>query len=291
MSQTLRYYLHGLFLTLGFCAASAFATPAGKILASAGDVRATRGEQILPLPSGTTVENGDIVQCGENSNAQLRMLDGALIALRPNSSLRVDDYRFAAEGKKTDNRAAVSLLRGGLRTVSGVIGKISPESYKVATPTANIGIRGTHYNIRHCEAGACPGENGQTADEGTYGQVIDGAIAVENDAGTQEVRKGQIFYVRNKQTAPRLLVAPPTLLGDNLPGKGRGDRASGDGGADSEVLARSGLNAESRLNQPESPRLDQPFRPVENLTPGGTPAVIPPTRSCNPNNYLTAGCP
>ena len=93
---------------------SALAATAGRVLASAGQVNIVRGGQNLPAGTGAIIETGDTVTAGNASNAQLRMLDGALIAIRPNTVLRIDDYRFEQGGDKQNNSAAVNLLRGGL---------------------------------------------------------------------------------------------------------------------------------------------------------------------------------
>lgn len=237
----------GLSLSL-----AAQAATVGRTLVAAGQVSAARSGQNIPLVAGSPVETGDTVNSGDNSNAQIRMLDGTVLAVRPNTSLRVDDYRFNQGGPKGDNSTAYSLLRGGLRTITGAIGKVNPDGYKVDTPTSTVGIRGTHYVLRHC-ADDCPDGKGGNARNGTYGQVFEGGVYVANNGGTRDFTRGQAFYVADRNTPAVLLISAPNLLEDPLPGQGMTLRSNERDLAEGETLARSGLGAESRLNEPPYP--------------------------------------
>jgi hypothetical protein len=68
------------------------------------------------------------------------MVDGARMALRPRSELVVDEYNFNDDD---DDSSLVSLTRGGLRTVTGALGRARPDKVKIDTPVATMGIRGT----------------------------------------------------------------------------------------------------------------------------------------------------
>lgn len=263
-----------LALTTGL-AVPAFAAPVGRLLASAGQITIVRAGQNLPASTGTGIETGDTLQAGDNSNAQVRMLDGALIAIRPNTTLRIDDYRFNQGGDKESNNAAVSLLRGGLRTITGAIGKIHPEGYKVSTPTATIGVRGTHYAARHCN-NDCQNGDGSNARNGTYGQVFEGAISVANEGGSQDFAKDQVFFVLDNKTPPERLTSPPGLLSDKLAGQSKGDRSnSGGANANADTLSRSSPSDDGRLIPPDMPRNELPFKSVDRLDPSGSPTVVP----------------
>ncbi|MFP5305877.1 MAG: hypothetical protein ACLGI7_08645, partial [Gammaproteobacteria bacterium] len=60
----------------------------------------------------------------------------------------------AAAPQPPQQQAVFRLLKGGFRAVSGLIGKADPEEYRVSTPVATIGIRGTDYWVIFCDA-AC----------------------------------------------------------------------------------------------------------------------------------------
>src|SRR5690606_6300950 len=78
-----------------------------------------------------------------SASAQVRFPDGSIVALKPGSELRLDAYAYGGKGGK--NESVMSLLKGGFRTVTGAISQLSREAYKVNTPVATIGVRGTVY--------------------------------------------------------------------------------------------------------------------------------------------------
>jgi hypothetical protein len=70
------------------------------------------------------------------------MIDGGLLSIQPESQLAINQYQFNESTK--DGSVSMSLLKGGLRTVTGALNKAS-NNYKMETPVASIGVRGTHY--------------------------------------------------------------------------------------------------------------------------------------------------
>ena len=196
----------------------AWAEPAGRILAAAGDVSALRGGQRISLQVGAAVETGDVVTTGSASNAQIRFTDESIVAMRPVTELGIQNYRFSNQPE--NDAFLLSLLKGGLRTITGVIGRNSRSNYTVVTATSTIGIRGTHYTLVSC-AGECQNPDGGTAPNGTYGGVTDGRIAVSNDAGSLEFGRDSFFYVASRTALPQALIGPPEFLRDRLDGQAR----------------------------------------------------------------------
>ena len=92
--------------------------------------------------TGDTFESGATVTTGERGFSVLKFDDGQVIALRAKSLLVIDDYAYE-EGNVAGNRSRTSLLRGGLRALSGDIGKENQEAVSFHTPVATLGIRGT----------------------------------------------------------------------------------------------------------------------------------------------------
>ncbi len=106
---------------------------------------------------GGEVDVGDTISTGQASTAQIKMVDGGFLAVRPQSELRVDSYSF--HGNKSDN-STVSLVKGGFRAITGMIGKNNPQNDIAKTPTATIGIRGTDYEAVYVTSPAAgKGEN------------------------------------------------------------------------------------------------------------------------------------
>lgn len=138
---------------------------------------------------GTKVSEGDIMITGGNGYARLEMTDGGEIVLRPNSQLKVESYRFHPD-KPADDSFVYRMLKGGLRTVTGFIGKRgNMDAYEGKTATATIGIRGTQYDLRFCQ-----GDCGALAD-GTYLAVRFGAVRARNHQGSIDLAAGQVALV------------------------------------------------------------------------------------------------
>jgi len=118
---------------------------AGSVQFSTGDVQLRRGAVVTPAIKGTDVESGDMIVTGAAGRAQIRFSDGGLVALYPDSQFTVT--RYADTGNPAQENFAVSLLQGGMRAVTGLIGKRNPQNYKVTTPTAVVGIRGSAFLV------------------------------------------------------------------------------------------------------------------------------------------------
>ena len=265
--------MRSLIILLGvlFAPGLAFAQ-AGRFLLAVGDVAVERGPAEIRAATGTPVQSGDTIRVGPASNAQIRMSDESIVGLRPGTVFRIDAYEYSGQAEA---RSIFSLLKGGFRTVTGAIGRLhSRERYAVRTPTATIGIRGTHYTVVHCD-NDCGGADRGSISNGTYGGVTDGRIEVVNQTGEHEFAANTFFYVASASAAPQNLIAPPNFLYDRLEGQARS--RGNQGNESSETLARSGLNAESRPSEVPPPPQPGTFIVTEQRTSSGQPSVIAAT--------------
>ncbi|WP_420476592.1 FecR family protein [Noviherbaspirillum sp. ST9] len=90
----------------------------------------------------SSVEQGDTLISEKDTYARIKFIDNSEITLRPNSQLKIDNFSFE-EDKPEKDSAAFNLVKGGLRAVTGTLGKRNKEKFGMNTPTATIGIRGT----------------------------------------------------------------------------------------------------------------------------------------------------
>ena len=128
------------------------------------------------LAANAEVFQGDQINTSAEAELLLRMTDGTVIAMRPNSNLIVSEYHFDKNDSNNDN-VFIRLLKGGLRTVTGAIGKKNPQKVHFTTPTATVGIRGTDFEL------AVVDENKKEAEAGTYNKVYQGTTYIENSQG------------------------------------------------------------------------------------------------------------
>lgn len=158
----------------------------------------------VPGMPGTKALVGDTVVTGPGGYVRMEMTDGGEVVLRPDSQLKIESYRYTHE-KPTEDSFVFSMLKGGLRTVTGLIGKRgNRDAYELKTATATIGIRGTQFDLRVCAANC-----GALAD-GTYLAVRFGAVQTTNHLGTLPVAAGQVAFVP-PQTAPVILPRDPGI--------------------------------------------------------------------------------
>lgn len=155
----------------------------------AGEVELVRGVVLLQTPGqvprtaarGTGLQEGDRLSTAESALAMLRLPDGTRMTVRPHTELLIAQYRFAPGA--ADNSLLMRLVRGGLRTVTGLISKGAPDAARIQTNTATIGIRGTDFDARIC-ASDCAAESAQVAEPSHASSVMASAkvVAVQGEA-------------------------------------------------------------------------------------------------------------
>lgn len=185
---------------------TALAANAGRIDFAVGDVRALAADgRSRPLTKGATFDSGDTIETGDG-RAQLRFTDGAQVSLQPGSQFRIDDYNFSGKADGSE-KGLFSLLKGGLRTITGWVGRTNRDNYKVTTAVATIGIRGTEYSVNY--------GNSITVTTG------EGIIEICNAAGCLILNSGETAYVADGNTQPTMTdkkadVPPPPPENETL---------------------------------------------------------------------------
>jgi hypothetical protein len=177
---------------------------AAQVLMSQGSTTLVRGASYsMPVRREVPLRSGDRVRTGVDGHVQLRFTDGALISIQPGSDFRIEAYAHDA-GRQ---RSFFELMQGSVRAVSGSIGKRDRNDWRLTTPTATIGIRGTEFTVTEaaCPASGCP----TGVSPGLVLAVVAGRVAVTNAAGTIEVPAGATLRVPDARTVPTLAAAPP----------------------------------------------------------------------------------
>ncbi len=206
---------------------------------------------------------GETVRTGERARTQIRFTDGALLSVRPNTRLRVDEYRF--ENRDDSDRKALTLDVGSIRTVTGRIGRTNRAAYRVSTPLAVIGIRGTDWEAL------------QQANGALLLGVNDGGISARSTTGNSaDIGSGANFsYAQvSPEGSLQLLVEPPAALveaatvdaevaaegGDEGADSGNAEQAAdgeadgeGDAGAEGGEAAAEGDTGEVGADAPPTP--------------------------------------
>jgi hypothetical protein len=125
-----------------------------------------------------TVTAGMTVLTGSNSYAVLKFDDGQIVSMQPNSTLLVRDYIYFPLKVKRSN-VDFSMLKGGMRFITGQIGHLNPAAFKVSTPNGIIRVQGTDFYA-------------VMTNDGLYNQVLSGSISLTNAAGVSVLTAGNI---------------------------------------------------------------------------------------------------
>ena len=120
--------------------------PVGSIKTVKGTCSIVRGGKLVTTRIGTSVFRNDSLKTGADGSLAMVFRDDTLISIGPGSEVVINEFLYApAEGKLS---LVTRLLKGTAAYISGVIGKLSPESVRFETPAANIGIRGTKFVVK-----------------------------------------------------------------------------------------------------------------------------------------------
>lgn len=215
--KVIRQLLIGMSLSLLAHSVHAQVTDAGKVLMSLGDAKVTRGGNTIPLKKGDAVQSGDVIVTGASSNVQLRMTDGAIMAIRAQSEFKINEYSYNGKADGSE-KASLSLVKGGVRAVTGVIGRENRDNLKVDAVVATVGIRGTGFNIVYCQ-GNCTNSDKTPAKDGLYAGVFEGKVFVANDSASGTYGVNQPILVESKTSSIQRLKEIPSFLRDPLAGQ------------------------------------------------------------------------
>lgn len=191
----------------------------GALILSDGPVQAESSMGLRrALLAIDNVRRGDIISTDDRSAASVRLLDGTTILLRAGSSVLLKEFRFA-KGDSNIGVLKLKLLKGAMRTISGMIPKDASSTYALETPKATLKVRGTDYAVRICEATDRCQIYGEMAPAGLYAGVLEGGIDLGNSSGSKPANAGDIVRVDTPDAAPKdapeaaaLVFTPAELL-------------------------------------------------------------------------------
>ena len=210
----------------------AWAETVGMVTHLGGVLRANRVDGTSRLLSvKSEIKEGDTLKTEKNTFARIKFLDDGEVVLRPETEFKVDSYSSQSEAapEHKDN-IVLGLVKGGMRSVTGLIGKRSPDAFKVNTATATIGIRGTHFGVLICnnDCANIPTVTGHAPDNGLYTDTASGKTYVTNAAGTIDVPAGSFSYTPDANTPPKL-VPPSQGIQVTMPQSISNNKSNGNG--------------------------------------------------------------
>lgn len=195
------------------------------------------------LSQGAALFNGETVRTAAGAYAVLAFRDQSKVTVVEKSEMKLANVGFGA-GQPDTGAFVVRLVQGGLRALTGLLGRRDPRAVKFETVVATIGIRGTGVDIRlasHCfevaasapppsppprprgskskKAAAAPTALPPTkvcADDSAYAYTWDGAVGIEGGGGDQVVEKERAGVFNPRRGKPELLAEVPAFFLDEV---------------------------------------------------------------------------
>jgi hypothetical protein len=165
-----------------------------RVYVAKGNVYVTQGKHPAHRVIGNEVIVSDtLIRTDSNSAALLKFEDGQIVTMQANSTFRVREYRYDA--KKVESSSIIfSMIKGGMRFVTGLIGQQNKQAFRLLTPNATLGIRGTEFMV-------------SMVGNSMYSQVQSGKISMTNAAGVTVLGAGQSAVVASSNALATIVSA------------------------------------------------------------------------------------
>lgn len=187
MQKASGFYVLLMLLLLNTTSITHAATESiGKIAVAKGVATArSDARELTALAKGSLVYVGDVIETASRSFAVIKFDDGGKVTLRPDSRFDIKEY----DGSKGNEKQSFELLKGGLRAVTGTIGKTKPENVNYKARNTTIGIRGTEFIVKICgdDSNGCKGSApSESAEEIQAEAKFVDIFVVDKSGGTRQ---------------------------------------------------------------------------------------------------------
>ncbi len=180
-----------------------------KLVGALGEIEALDAAGLRRrLVDGGAVYPGETVETARGARGVLAFRDDSRLTLGSATRFKVDSFVFD-EKSPSEGRFLVSLLRGSLRALTGLIGRSNNRNVGFATATATIGIRGTGLDLQCEESAATAGSNAGCSFytwQGTVEVTPSGSFGTAGQSALQTLDAGQGLFVN--ASGMRALSAP-----------------------------------------------------------------------------------
>ena len=209
-----------------------------------GTLVATNSEGVVrEVVRGGPIYEKELLETKKRSFAVLAFQDETRVTMRPNTQFQVEEFSPEPYAE-AEERVLLKLFKGGLRALTGLIAKKSPDNFKISTPLATIGIRGTGFDLSctgDCVSadadlqafiGSGSGSGSDAAaqcntapqsaaeasvDDGLYAFVWDGSVNVETEECQLTVSEGETYLFKPGETEASSFSDVPEFMQDDSP--------------------------------------------------------------------------
>lgn len=203
---------------------------AGKIQFTSGEVRILGSDGVLrEAYKGAEVFERESIITGPAASAQIKMIDGATLAMHAATHLQLEAYRLNDQSRH-EEKALLSLLQGGLRNLVGLIGKRNSENYTIRTPNAILSVRGKEFEPVQLLSGTQLGQLPVSVG-GKLGQTV---TSLTSSSGTTLISAQEVGVGKNANEASQVLLS---LAGRSVGSAKRGNLKPDNGETVEETAA------------------------------------------------------
>lgn len=196
-----KYIAFVLSIFLVSASQATYAGLAGNVQFVNGSVEVTNSAaRTQPLKKGDAINESDTVTTTKGASTQIKMRDGGSIVIRPDSQLKFDSFVFSGEEDGSE-KSFFSLIKGGIRAITGMIGQKNKSNYRIATFTSTIAIRGTDHETYVVTPGS---QLASVAPIGTYNKVNVGETALITNKGSVSILPNQMGFAAAADQMPQL---------------------------------------------------------------------------------------
>ena len=174
------------------------------------------------LVVGSSVFEDEVLTTGKNSNAVVAFRDEGRVSLQEETIFHVEKFQFEKKQAQepTQENAIFRLLKGGVRVVTGLIGRSKHENYLFRMTTATIGIRGTGFDAwcnAACATGGNPGATQEDPLKGAGVYVWSGQVALSTPTASQLVSVGQAAILSREIKPVPVTNIPASIIQNKTP--------------------------------------------------------------------------
>ena len=211
-----------------------------------GDVQVRRGEELRPLERRFPLYAGDRIETGAGSAAILVFRDETRMTVRAETVFEIESLTYRDDDAVADS-ALFRLVRGGLRAVTGLIGKRNADRFKIRTAVATIGIRGTGFDAQCVDGCGAEGASRGNGRGGRSGGLPPGLVVSPwqdtvylglQNGQEVDVPESRVFFVSSETGEAEELPGMPFEVEEPRPND---VEVEDFGAAESEVVERGGV--------------------------------------------------
>ena len=204
------------------------------VLATTGNSVVIRASETIPSDKVEKLMSGDILKTGGNGNIQFKLENGALISLRPDTEIKINNANFSKNNNQTVE-LNFEMNKGTIDAAQSIQNSTLNSSIKINAQNSAISAFNADFSLKVC-SNNCKNKDNNELKDGIYGRVINGSTIIENQKGKNKIEKGESFYIKDNTSTPEKEKSISKLFNKNL--------------------VRSSLNTSNSTNSDATSRLD-----------------------------------